>query len=162
MPITARVGERFRERVEEQSRKIKRRTQAAIVAYGVQVLTELIEQTPIKSGQARANWKVNINKRDDVFIELRETIALQRRVATADTPPDYFSTDDALLYGTSQAQAWESGDVMYIYNNAPYIERLNQGYSPQAPAGYIQQIIRDAKGELRSQLSTRVTTRKAR
>jgi hypothetical protein len=36
------------------------------------------------------------------------------------------------------------GDVFYITNNAPYIELLNRGYSPQAAAGYISREI--AKG----------------
>jgi hypothetical protein len=28
---------------------------------------------------------------------------------------------------------------MHITNNLPYIVRLNQGYSAQAPAGYVEQ-----------------------
>jgi hypothetical protein len=35
----------------------------------------------------------------------------------------------------------DSGDVITIENRIPYIERLNQGHSKQAPAGFVEEII---------------------
>lgn len=40
---------------------------------------------------------------------------------------------------------WKSGDgAIYLSNNVPYITRLNQGSSQQAPAGFVEKAIQRA------------------
>lgn len=41
------------------------------------------------------------------------------------------------------ARRYKVGDTIFIRNNAPYITRLNEGSSPQAEAGFVQNAIRD-------------------
>ncbi len=41
------------------------------------------------------------------------------------------------------------GGRLFLSNNVPYISRLNDGSSGQAPAGFVQAAIARASGELR-------------
>jgi hypothetical protein len=74
--------------------------------------------TPIKSGFARANWDGGIG-------------AIPSNPAATDPGAAAARVDAAIL--TAQA-----GDLVYLSNTAPYIRRLEYGWSKQAPAGFIR------------------------
>lgn len=73
-------------------------------------------------GRARSNWLATIN------IPSNET-----REAT-----DRAASDEV----RSQLSFHGIGDTIYITNNLPYIKRLNEGHSSQAPSGFIDNIVR--------------------
>jgi len=81
---------------------------------------ELVDRTPVKSGKARASWKISVG-----FAATKEL-----PVGTYGRP----KTPDLTRYKRNY-QNW------YLTNSAPYISRLNTGYSKQAPAGFINSII---------------------
>jgi len=56
--------------------------------------------------------------------------------------------------GVSVIQRSKLSDIIYFTNTAPYIGRLNQGWSPQQPPGMIDRAIR---GGISSLSSTRIT-----
>lgn len=90
----------------------------------------IVLATPVDTGAARSNWLVSIN------------------TPRIDTIPPYAPGsklglgEGANAQGAlSQAQAVtlsrKSGQKIFIVNNLPYIGRLNEGSSKQAPAGFI-------------------------
>lgn len=81
----------------------------------------VILETPVDTGAARSNWLASIGGPDMSTAEIDIGAALQKGAVTISGAQDY--------------------DTVFISNNLPYIERLNEGWSQQAPTGYIDQII---------------------
>lgn len=91
----------------------------------ITVLTRIVERTPAVTGHARANWQVSIGG------------SATGIVAGADP-----SGATALAAGVTAIM----GDrdpfaTVWIANNAPYIQSLEQGDSTQAPAGMVAQTV---------------------
>lgn len=85
--------------------------------------------TPVDTGRARSNWQVEIGQAADGVIG---------------DPNDKHAKFDqsgreALEAGKSVIAKYAGGSSLNITNNLPYIERLNDGWSKQAPAGFVEQ-----------------------
>lgn len=75
--------------------------------------------TPVDTGRARSNWNVDINIVDVQIVEPT-------------------SKDPGPEKALSAIARYKLNDVAYISNNLPYIRRLNEGYSQQAPAAFVE------------------------
>lgn len=89
--------------------------------------------TPVDTGRARSNWRAALG--GPFTSELEETSAM-----------------GAINQAESVINARGPGETIYISNNVPYIQRLNDGWSAQAPAGFVEQamtvgrrIVQDAR-----------------
>lgn len=80
--------------------------------------------TPVDTGRARSNWQVEIGQ------------AASGQVAALDK-----SGQSAIQAGKSVIQAYKGGSSINLTNNLPYIERLNNGWSAQAPAGFVEKAV---------------------
>lgn len=79
-------------------------------AFGFTLLGEIIKATPVLTGRARANWNISDNQ------------------------PNYATTEST----EQQLVGYISGENdIFIANGLPYINRLDSGYSSQAPNGII-------------------------
>jgi len=95
--------------------------------------------TPVDTGWARANWFANIG------------------VPVTEAAPNP-NESGATVAATGEREARLGGVLSYklasgpvfISNNVPYILRLNEGTSKQAPAGFVQKAIQKAITQLRS------------
>lgn len=116
----ARRLDRAAERLEDGSIEILR-------AIGAEVGEQLVAATPVDTGYARANWRPSINVPAVVPISALDPTGAQTaaRIKTV-------------------SRLARIGDEVWIANNAPYIGKLNQGSSPQAPAGFVQSSVADA------------------
>ena len=94
---------------------------AEVRAVGLNLLRGLIRLTPVDTGRAKGNWFVSIANPN------RE-ISNDRRQATA------FS-DGAINIALARGRAYPT---VTLSNNLPYIERLNDGYSMQAPKKFVE------------------------
>lgn len=92
--------------------------------------------TPVDTGWARANWIPSVSA-----------------PASALRDPGSRDARAASVGGASSAQAAGQADVLgyklsrgpvYVSNNVPYIVRLNEGSSRQAPKGFVQAAIAKA------------------
>lgn len=88
------------------------------------LLTGVTLGTPVDTGRARANWLVGVNA--------------PRRQTEGATDPTGQAT---LAQGEQVIAAARGDDEVWLSNNLPYILKLNEGSSPQAPPGYIQDAI---------------------
>lgn len=109
-----------------------------------QVLTDVVYDTPVDTGQAKSNWIVNLGQASTT-VRLAYVPGFK-----GSTGQDNASS--AINAGESVINGARAGVDIHITNNLPYIVRLNQGYSPQAPSNFVQdaalraaQIIKDAK-----------------
>ena len=83
---------------------------------------ELVDKTPVDSGTARYSWTFSAR--------VPSTRKPKKKSYPRPDPPDVFGYSDYWI------NAW------YISNNQPYIGKLNEGYSQQAPSGWIDSSIR--------------------
>lgn len=87
-----------------------------------EVLTSVVMMTPVDTGRARGNWQVSANT------------------------PKYSEIDrNSKNWSSVVAQEMQNigklGDTVHITNNLPYIERLEYGYSGQAPEGMVRKTL---------------------
>ena len=114
--------------------ELNKLVEATMVALALEILANLIASparggTPADTGWARANWVPNVGEPITEPIgrppKRGEQLSAEARTARA--------KGEALLLRYKLGQG-----PINITNNAPYIGRLNQGWSTQAPAGFIQ------------------------
>lgn len=82
--------------------------------------------TPVDTGRARANWlpSLNVPRSDKKEPGQKESV-------------------DSVL------SAYKVTDTIYLTNNLPYIERLNEGSSQQAPEGFVEAAVDAGKRAVR-------------
>lgn len=94
-----------------------------LAAYG-----NIARATPVKSGRARGNWNISVDTVNGSTTENTEA-------------PN-------LLNAAASVASFVIGKVIYISNNLPYIKRLNDGYSKQAPANFVETGVALAKRQV--------------
>jgi hypothetical protein len=98
--------------------RIKR--QAALAAAQT-----VINATPFDTGRAKNNWLTSVGSTIDSEVE-GTSFDRSGMAAIADAQNVIASVGDN-----------DTQDI-FITNNLPYIQRLNEGYSAQAPAGFVR------------------------
>ena len=95
-----------------------------IRAVTLEALNRIVLKTPVNSGRARGNWNVLIGTDgEEDAAESDDKTGTEAISRGGDVIGDY---------------ARETGfPVISIYNNLPYIGRLEDGYSNQAPVGMV-------------------------
>lgn len=123
----------FARRIRNIANGIPRNVSATASEAALRILSVVVPATPVDTGRARGNWQTSIgapitreNNRLDVTGQ--SAIAEGRRVLGYKPP----------------------GATIYITNNVKYIGRLNEGYSAQAPAGFVEQSIQVAIAGIRN------------
>ena len=79
----------------------------------------VVQMTPVDTGRARGNWTAGINSASS---------------GGGGLDPSGSATIARL---NSAAQSFKVGDSFVVSNNLPYIERLENGWSDQAPSGMV-------------------------
>jgi hypothetical protein len=92
----------------------------AVRAVCIDLSTKVILRTPVDKGRARGNW-----------------------IATIDAPAtgtrsQNSPTGRGTITRASRTANRAPGKVFYLTNNLPYINRLEYGYSGQAPQGMVR------------------------
>jgi hypothetical protein len=91
----------------------------------------VVPATPIDTAKARNNWQVSVSSPATSIIE-----------------GEVFDSSGAFSFATFVTlEIAKPGDTVYIRSNIPYIRRLNEGYSPQASAQYVE---RELEGAMRA------------
>lgn len=109
-----------------------------------EIVKNLVPATPVLTGKARSNWIVT-----SAAPFQRTNEPPQISIGGA---PSFDSLERALL-------TVQPGATIYIRNNLPYIKRLNEGYSRQAPAKYVESVVSVAQAKFPS-VFARVLTAK--
>ena len=87
-----------------------------------EMLQRVVVETPIDTSAARQNWRVGVDS-VNTLVDENETDG---------------SGQGAISKGIATIQAGGGlGKVVYISNSLRYIERLNNGWSMQAPANFV-------------------------
>ncbi|WLY87193.1 hypothetical protein [Vibrio phage vB_VibM_83AMN] len=92
----------------------------------MQVQRDLIHVTPVKSGMARTNWRISTTP---VGAVIPAPASPQAGVV------------DAIAQGQLAVRNSRPNTDIYVFNYAPYIGKLNRGWSVQAPANFVRQAL---------------------
>lgn len=102
----------------------------------------VVVATPVDTGRARSNWVVSIGSPTS---GTREAYVPGAGGATGAA-----NSAAAISQGRTALAPYKNAErSIYITNNLPYIRRLNDGYSAQAPAGFVQTAVKAAVGQIR-------------
>ena len=99
------------------------------------LLKDIVYNTPVDSGRAKANWFTSIGSPSNQEIEFAGGKSAAEGLSIGRAMPDV---------------AKATGNVFWISNNLPYIYRLEfEGWSKQAEGGMVRIAIDNMKRDLR-------------
>jgi hypothetical protein len=85
------------------------------------VLSSVVKRSPVDTGRFRGNWQTTIDS-----------------PASGTVGQDDKSGSLAIGAGLAALAGVKAGETTWIVNNLPYAQRLENGYSTQAPAGMVK------------------------
>ncbi len=137
--------ESFSRRIRLQANKVQPGADEAVRAAGRGVATELVESTPIDTGRAISNWDAKVGKVTSMVF--REAAVPGYKGSTRQG-----TIAEALARMFRNINRYKAGEgkSLHIFNAAPYIRRLNEGWSKQAPAGFIEAAIQRGRAAIRN------------
>lgn len=126
----------FSRRITVRGRGIAENTDRLVRKVALAADQAVVMGTPVDTGRARSNWIAQIGSAPSGTIEPY-------------APGEAGSTTGANSQAAiDQAEAvisgYNNGQEIHITNNLPYIQRLNDGYSAQAPANFVEQAVAEA------------------
>lgn len=121
------------DRLEKKAKAIDEAASQNAVDTALAIVGDLAYKTPVDTSQALSNWIVTLESPSGQQIKPH-------------FPGEGGSTQRASAAETiNQARAIlakkKPGQAIFITNNLPYIRRLNDGYSAQAPAGFVERAV---------------------
>jgi hypothetical protein len=110
--------------------KAGKKAEMVVRASALSVGASLIQRTPVDTGRAKANWVPGIGQ-----VNTKTTGEINAETALKDI-------NQAL-------QTWKPGQTIWLCNSLPYIKRLEDGWSKQAPAGMVRLTVVEWKDSVR-------------
>lgn len=92
----------------------------------LQVLTGVVNKTPVDTGRARSNWMTAVNEVPENTIEVKDRISREQASA------------ESLNRGVPVIESMPAFSTVSVANNLPYIGVLEYGSSKQAPDGMVR------------------------
>lgn len=114
----------FVKKVEAFNRKAREKAERNLKRVCLKAFQLIVQRTPVLTGCARGNWRINFGKEP-----LRTFSAETTDKGGAQT----ISAGSTQIMGNAQL-----GVRVNMMNSAPYIQRLEHGYSVQAPNGMVR------------------------
>ena len=96
----------------------------------------IVKSMPVDTGRARSSVVVTVG--EPSLSQTREAYFPGKQGSTSGA-----NTQAAIDQAMTALQDRQLGEEIHININIPYIGRLNEGYSPQAKPGFIEQAIQD-------------------
>lgn len=125
---------RLADNVPRNANDIKKRVAKAVTR-------KVVPDTPVDTSQARSRWQGALNASP---VDVYGPYYPGKHGSTAGP-----STEKSIQVIEQVIDRAQPGDTIIVGNNVPYILRLNNGYSKQAPAKFIERAIHNGILSLR-------------
>lgn len=106
-----------------------------------EIAETVVIATPADIGTAKSNWQAGINSKPSSTIP---AYAPGTKGSTSG-----INERNAIDKARAIIARYRPGNIVHLTNNLPYIGLLNDGYSKQAPAGFVEQAVLKGKEFLR-------------
>jgi len=110
----------FGDQVAKWTNKTRNKLDLGLRKVTLEMFSEVILMSPVDTGLFRSNWLPSIGRPE---------------AGTVDIADPSGSVSIGRVQG--MVQGVEGGTVVYLVNNLPYAERLENGWSNQAPQGMV-------------------------
>ena len=117
----------FAKRIALRARQVETGASKAVRALSLIINQVIITETPVLSGHARANWQVGIST-----------------PITSEIDEEDPSGTSTIERNANIIRQRPPGKDIILSNNVPYINKLNEGSSSQAPAQFVQIAVAEA------------------
>jgi hypothetical protein len=97
------------------------------------IVGDLAFKTPVDTSQALSNWIVTL--------DAPSTGKIKPHFPGEGGSSQKSSAGETINQARAVLAKKKPGQKIYITNNLPYIRRLNDGYSKQAPAGFVERSV---------------------
>jgi hypothetical protein len=106
----------------------------------VNIVREVAARTPIDTGKARSNWQTQVGSPPEAIrAPWRPYPSRWKGKGNPGGPfGETANVSGATRLATIAAKLRQPDQTVYLANNLPYIARLNQGYSKQAPGDFVR------------------------
>lgn len=121
------------DKLEKKAAKLDKEASRLAVKTAETILGDLVQVTPVDTSQALSNWQVNLGS------PVSSSIGPYFPGEKGSTQSS--SANAALAEGRAALKAKRPKQAIYISNVLPYIGRLNEGSSKQAPAGFVERAV---------------------
>lgn len=133
---------RFVRRINRRSKNVGKNAALATKIAAKEMLTEVVLATPVDTGRARSNWRVGVGSPKTGVVE---PYAPGRHLGLG----DILNAAGAINAGSALIDSSTGDEQFYITNNVPYIYKLDNGWSNQAPANFIRMALDRASARVR-------------
>lgn len=120
----------FANRMRVVARGVPGNADALVRKVALAVDRVVVTQTPVDTGRARANWQAAIGA--------APTGEVGQYPAGTGGATGAAAAAQAMAQAQGVVAGYKGGETIHLTNNLPYIQRLNEGHSDQAPAGFVQ------------------------
>ena len=120
----------FRLRPEVAREHIAGVVRAGVRKIAMQALRGIVLRTPVDSGRARSNWHVSL--------EFPVTMEIGPHSPGKGGSTGAANAEATIAAGTQTINLAPAFGIIFIANGLPYINRLEHGWSGQAPAGMVR------------------------
>ena len=117
--------------------RLRDRADKYVRALALEGHKRLMQKTPVDTGRARANWNVAIDAPD------RSIRPVKADAGQSGT--DWAAIREAQAEGLTTIAEFRAGQVLYLTNAVPYVPRLEDGHSKQAPQGMVKLTVAELK-----------------
>lgn len=115
-------------RMNAYAKRVERNAPEIVSQVAMAIGPVLVYATPVDTSRARANWQAGVG-----------TIPTEYLFPPPSTPPSAsYGGPAAIAAILAAADNYRGGSYIAIVNNSPYIQRLNNGWSAQAPSAFVQ------------------------
>lgn len=104
----------------------------------IDVLSSVIKKSPVDTGRFKGNWQLAVGNVNSLVDE-----------DAKDSTPLKTSSGAKEVEAGITLSGFRSGKTIFISNSLPYAQRLENGYSGQAPAGMVRLTVIDFKRGIR-------------
>jgi hypothetical protein len=101
--------------------KAKANADTVVRQASLSVLSSVVKRSPVDTGRFRGNWQTTIDAPASGDVSLLDK-----------------SGAASISAGVGALTNVKAGETVWIVNNLPYAQRLENGYSDQAPAGMVR------------------------
>ena len=108
------------------------------------VFVGIIGRTPIQTGQARNNWHMSRGSPTQIRFPGIPVGDRFKIAPGGNKPGDWIWTDQVTPGRALIRETKDIGEVLWINNNLDYIEKLDLGFSGQAPGGMTEPAMQEA------------------
>lgn len=124
----------FGRRIQATGQDVADNSDALVRKVAVAVDHTVVFGTPVDTGRARSNWQAELDSPADGTVASLGGNAAAASIAKAEAIIAKYNGD--------------RNKEIHLTNNLPYIGRLNDGWSAQAPAGYVETAVLTGAGKV--------------